>query len=65
MTTEPQESAEATRDLVAKIEKRVAHMEYMASWILALMILSAIAGLIIGIVIAVGVHDAAVPASPF
>lgn len=54
MTTEPQQTA-VTDPTLTKIEGRVAHIESLVAWMFTLMVLSMIAGLIIGIVIAVSV----------
>lgn len=52
MTAEPQQAV-ATDPTVAKIEGRVTRIESLLTWIYTLMVLSMVAGLILGIVIAV------------
>lgn len=65
MTTQEQGStASQDTDRIAAIEQRIARIQFFTAWMLTLMVLAVIAGLIVGIVIAVNVYDVANP-SPF
>lgn len=61
MTVEQQQSAAAptVADQLAAIEKRVERIQFFTAWMLTLVALGAIAGVIVGIVIANGVLELA------
>lgn len=60
METE-KEQAPTVADQLAAIEKRVERIQFFTAWMLAVIVLAAIAGLITGIVIANGISDLAGP----